>query len=332
MREITYRDAIVEALDEEMARDETVFVMGQDVGAMGGNFATTRGLFAKWGPRRVRDTPISEDAIVGAALGAAIAGRRPVAEIMFSSFLGCCMDELCNHASQIYYMSNGLCVPRMTVRTVNAFGRSSGSHHSGRPESWLMHLPGLVVLAPATSYDVKAMLKYSIRADDPVIFIENAMLYGSVMGPVGEGDDLVPFGTANVVREGSDVTIVAYSGTVRLALVAATVLERQGIAVEVIDLRSLVPLDTETLFWSVVKTKRVLVVEEDVRTAGAGAEILTRVGEELWGELAAPPTRIAAADTPVPFSPTLEEAIAPTAATVIATALRLCGSRQLARA
>ena len=178
----TVRDAVIEAMDEELARDPSVFLMGQDVGAMGGNFATTRGLFAKFGPDRIRDTPISEDAMVGAALGAAIAGRRPIVEVMFSAFLGCCMDEVANHMSQIYYVSRGLAVPRMTLRTVNVFGRSSGCHHSGRPEAWLMHLPGLVVLAPSTPADTKGMLKYAIRSDDPVIFLENAMLYGEA-GP-----------------------------------------------------------------------------------------------------------------------------------------------------
>ena len=317
MRQISYRDAVVEAQDEELARDPRVFLMGEDVGRMGGNFATTRGLYAKYGAERVRDTPISEDAIIGVALGAAVAGYRPVAEIMFSSFLGCGMDELSNHASQIYYVSGGTCVPRMVIRTVNVLGRSSGCHHSGRPEAWFMHLPGLSVVAPATAYDVKAMLKYSIRSDDPVLFIEDGLLYGSATGPVGEADDLVPFGQARVARPGTDVTLAAYSGSVRVAEAAASALDRLGISAEVIDLRSLVPLDEETLFSSIARTKRLVVVEQDVRTGGVGAEINARVTEKLWDELAAPPSRIAAADTPVPFSPVLEEAIQPTAAAVV---------------
>jgi acetoin:2,6-dichlorophenolindophenol oxidoreductase subunit beta len=230
MSDISYRDAIVEALDEELGRDEDVFLFGQDVGEMGGNFATTRGLFPKYGAGRVRNTPISEDAIVGLAIGASIAGKRPVAEVMFSSFLGCCWDELCNHASQLHYVSNGACIPRFTLRTVNVFGRSSGGHHSGRPEASLVHLPGLVVVAPSNPYDAKAMLKYAIRSDDPVIFVENAMLYGSEIGPVGGEDDLVPFGRAKIVREGSDVTMLTYSGTVKTGITAATVLERRGIS------------------------------------------------------------------------------------------------------
>lgn len=324
MTDVTYRDAVVQALDEELARDPDVFVFGEDVGAMGGNFATTRGLHGKYGPDRVRDTPISEDAIAGVALGAAIAGKRPVAEIMFSSFLGCAWDELCNHISTIHYISGGRCVPRLTIRTVNVFGRSSGGHHSGRPEASLVHLPGIVVVAPATAYDCKAMLKYAIRSDDPVVFIENAMLYGSVSGPVGGEDDLIGFGSASIVRPGSDVTLVGYSGTVRLASVAAAALERQGVSAEVLDLRSLAPLDDETLLGSVSRTGRVVVVEEDNRTAGMGAEVLTRVTEQVFGDLKAPPVRVAAADTPVPFSPPLEEAIAPTAAQVVAAAMRLC--------
>jgi acetoin:2,6-dichlorophenolindophenol oxidoreductase subunit beta len=326
-REASYRDAVVEALDEELARDESVFLMGQDVGRMGGNFATTRGLFAKYGAERVRDTPISEDAIVGVALGAAIGGQRPVAEVMFSSFLGCCMDEICNHVSQLFYVSQGLCVPRLTLRTVNVLGRSSGCHHSGRPESGLMHLPGLVVLAPATPYDVKAMLKQAIRAEDPVVFIEHAMLYGSETGPVGGPDDLVPFGKARTARSGSDVTLACYSATVRLCLAAAAALERAGVSAEVLDLRSLAPLDDEALFASVARTRRLVVVEEDVRTAGAGAEIVARVTENLWDSLAAAPARVAAADTPVPFSPALEEAIVPTASAVVAAALRQMDGR-----
>jgi pyruvate/2-oxoglutarate/acetoin dehydrogenase E1 component len=324
--DISYRDAIVDALDEELDRDPSVFLLGQDVGRMGGNFATTRGLYAKYGAERIRDTPISEDAIVGLALGSAIVGLRPVPEIMFSSFLGCCMDELWNHVSQIYYLSIGRCVPRLTLRTVNVFGRSSGGHHSGRPEASLMHLPGLVVLAPSTAFDAKAMLKYAIRSDDPVIFIEQALLYGSEIGPVGGPDDLIPFGSAKILRDGSDITLVAYSGTVRLAMTAAAALNRMGIRAEVLDLRSLAPLDDAAILQSVGKTGRLIVVEEDVRTCGTGAEVISRVSENAWDSLVAPPARIAAADVPIPFSPALEEAIGPTARAVVETALRLCGS------
>jgi acetoin:2,6-dichlorophenolindophenol oxidoreductase subunit beta len=329
MTDTSYRDAVVEALDEELLRDDDVFLLGQDVGEMGGNFATTRGLFPKYGPGRVRNTPISEDAIIGLAIGASIAGKRPVAEVMFSSFLGCGWDELCNHASQLHYVSNGICVPRLTLRTVNVFGRSSGGHHSGRPEASLVHIPGLVVVAPSTSYDAKAMLKYAIRADDPVIFIENAMLYGSEAGPVGGTEDLVPFGSAKVVRDGNDVTLLTYSGTVKIGTTAASALVRRGISAEVIDLRSLAPLDDDTVFASVCKTGRVVIVEEDSRTAGMGAELAARVTEAAWDDLTGPPLRIAAADTPVPFSPPLEEAIAPTTTGVIAAATRLCEAQKV---
>ena len=319
----TTRDAVVEALDEELANDPTVFLMGQDIGPMGGNFATTRGLYPSWGPDRVRDTPISEDAMVGAALGAAIMGRRPVVEVMFSSFLGCCMDELCNHVSQLYYVSNGKAVPRLTLRTTNVFGRSSGCHHSGRPEAWLMHLPGLVVLTPATPRDTKGMLKYAIRSDDPVVFIEHAMLYNE-SGPRGPEGELIPYGQARVAREGNDITIITYSASLRLALAAADVLAVRGISAEVVDLRSLTPLDRDTMLASAAKTRRVIVLSEDVYTAGVTAEIAATVGDALYGDLVAAPVRIAAADAPVPFAPALEEAIGPSASRVVAAAMRLC--------
>jgi pyruvate/2-oxoglutarate/acetoin dehydrogenase E1 component len=325
----TVRDAVIEAMDEELARDPSVFLMGQDVGAMGGNFATTRGLFDKYGPDRVRDTPISEDAMVGAALGAAIGGRRPIVEVMFSAFLGCCMDEIANHMSQIYYVSRGRAVPRMTLRTVNVFGRSSGCHHSGRPESWLMHLPGLAVVAPSTPADTKGMLKYAIRSDDPVVFVENAMLYGE-SGPRGFTDELIPFGSASVVLEGSDITVLAYSGAVRRAVAAAQALAARGVSLEVVDLRSLAPLDLDTILTSVAKTRRVITISEDVRTAGVGAELCALVAEQMFGELLAPPVRIAAADTPVPFAPVLEEAIAPTVSKLVSTAMGLIAQKATA--
>ena len=319
----TYRDAVIEALDEELAQDPAVFLMGQDIGPMGGNFATTRGLYAKWGPDRVRDTPISEDAMVGAALGAAIMGRRPVVEVMFSSFLGCCMDELCNHVSQLHYVSRGKAIPRLTLRTANVFGRSSGCHHSGRPEAWLMHLPGLVVVTPATPRDTKGMLKYAIRSDDPVVFIEHAMLYNDP-APRGPEGELIPYGSAAVVREGGDVTVITYSAGVRRALAAAEVLAVRGISAEVVDLRSLAPLDRDTMLASAAKTRRVIVLSEDVHTAGVTAEIAAMIAEPLFGDLVAAPIRIAAADAPVPFAPALEEAIAPSASRVVAAATRLC--------
>ena len=324
--QFTVRDAVIEAMDEEIERDPTVFLMGQDVGAMGGNFATTRGLFDKYGPDRVRDTPISEDAMVGAALGAAIAGRRPIVEVMFSAFLGCCMDEIANHMSQIHYVSRGQAVPRMTLRTVNVFGRSSGCHHSGRPESWLMHLPGLVVLAPSSPADTKGMLKYAIRSDDPVVFVENAMLYGS-SGPRPAEEELIGFGKASVLREGTDITVLAYSGSVRQAVAASQVLATRGISLEVVDLRSLAPLDTDTIFSSVAKTRRLITISEDVRTGGVGAELCSLVTEQMFGELLAAPARIAAADTPVPFAPVLEEAIAPTTSRLVASAISMMNAK-----
>lgn len=325
MPQLSYRDAVIQALDEEMARDPDVFLFGQDVGRMGGNFATTRGLFGRYGPDRVRDTAISEDAIVGAAIGASVCGLRPVAEIMFSSFLGCCWDELINHASQLHYVSNGAISPRLTIRTVNVLGRSSGCHHSGRPEAALMHIPGLAVAAPADPRDVKGLLKASIRSDNPVVFIENALLYGERCEIDQPAPDLVEFGQARTVRNGSDLTILSYSGGVRIAVAAASVLQAQGISAEVLDLRTLAPLDTDGILRSAARTKRALVVEEDVRTCGVGAEIIALLCEQVGGDLDRPPLRVAAADVPVPFSPVLEEAIAPTALKVVLAARRLAG-------
>jgi pyruvate dehydrogenase E1 component beta subunit len=323
--QLSYRDAVIEALDEELARDPDVFLFGQDVGRMGGNFATTRGLFAKYGPERVRDTAISEDAIVGAAIGASACGLRPVAEVMFSSFLGCCWDELINHASQLHYVSNGAISPRLTIRTVNVLGRSSGCHHSGRPEAALMHIPGLTVVAPADPHDVKGLLKASIRSDNPVVFIEHALLYNERCEKDPAAPDLVEFGRSRTVRSGNDLTILAYSGGVRIAVAAASVLQAQGISAEVLDLRTLAPLDTDGIVRSAARTKRAMVVEEDARTCGVGAEIIARLCELVGDDLDCPPLRVAAEDVPVPFSPVLEEAIAPTVLKVVRTARRLAG-------
>lgn len=322
----SYRDAVIEALDEEMERDPDVFILGEDVGRMGGNFATTRGLWAKYGETRVRDTPISEDAILGTALGASIQGLRPVAEIMFSSFLGCAMDEIWNHIGTIHYVTRGLCVPRLTIRTVNVIGRSSGAHHSGRPESALMHVPGIVVVAPATAFDAKAMLKFSVRADDPVVFIEHALLYASAQGDLGGSEDLVPFGKASVRRFGDDVTLVGYSGSVRTVDSAARALERKGIQATVIDLRSLNPWDREAVCKAAARTHNLVVVEEDSLTAGVGAEVAASVAEELGPQTVTCIRRLAAGDSPVPFAPVLEEAIMPSVAKVIDTASALVGA------
>jgi pyruvate/2-oxoglutarate/acetoin dehydrogenase E1 component len=323
--QLSYRDAVIQALDEEMARDPEVFLFGQDVGRMGGNFATTRGLFGKYGADRVRDTAISEDAIVGAAIGASVCGLRPVAEIMFSSFLGCCWDELINHASQLHYVSNGAISPRLTIRTVNVLGRSSGCHHSGRPEAALMHIPGLAVVAPANPQDVKGLLKASIRSDNPVVFIENALLYGERCELDAAAPELVELGRARTVRNGSDLTILSYSGSVRIAVAAALVLQGSGISAEVLDLRTLAPLDVDGIAGSVARTTRAIVVEEDVRTCGVGAEIIALLCELIGADLDRPPARVAAADVPVPFSPVLEEAIVPTVLNVVNTARRLVG-------
>lgn len=307
MREITYAQAINEALREEMKRDQRVITLGEDIGSIGGNFGVTKGLQEEFGSQRVRDTPISEDAIVGLSLGAALVGMRPVAEIMFSTFLGCCMEEIVNQVTAIRYMSGGQCTIPMVIRTANSLGRSGAAQHSGRAEALIMHIPGIKVVIPATPYDAKGLLKTAIRDPNPVIFFEHAMAYYGVKGEVPEEEYTIPFGVADVKRQGKDLTIVAYSLMVRKALEAAEILAKDGINVEVIDPRTLVPLDMDTIIKSVKKTHRVIVASEECETAGVCAEISYRIVEAAFDELDAPIQRVATADVPVPFSPPLEK-------------------------
>lgn len=306
MREITYAQAINEALREEMQKDPMVVTLGEDIGFIGGNFGVTKGLQAEFGRDRVKDTPISEDAIVGLALGAALVGARPVAEIMFSTFLGCCMDEISNQVSAIRYMSGGQCNIPLVIRTANSLGRSGAAQHSGRTEAWIMHTPGIKVAVPSTPYDAKGLLKTAIRDSNPVIFFEHAIAYYGVKGPVPEEEYTIPFGVADVKREGGDITIVAYSVMVKKALEAAQILALDGIEAEVIDPRTLAPLDMETIINSVKKTGRVIVASEECETAGVCAEIGFRIANEAFDYLDAPIQRVATADVPVPFSPPLE--------------------------
>ncbi len=310
MKEITYRQALNEAFDEEMARDEKVFVFGEDVAIYGGAYGVTVGLLKKYGEKRVIDTPISENAIVGTALGAALTGMRPVAEIMYIDFIGLCMDQLNNQVAKIRYMFGGKCSVPLTIRTEGGAGRTLGAHHSQSLEAWLMHIPGIKVVMPATPADAKGLLKSSIREDNPIVFIEHKMLY-NVKGQVPDEEYLTPIGVADVKRTGKDVTILTYSRMLLFSLQAAEILEKQGISVEVIDLRTLLPLDKETIKNSVMKTNRVVIVEEDTKTAGAGAEIGMTVIEECFDYLDAPIKRIAGADVPMPKSPNLEKLAIP---------------------
>ncbi len=325
MREITFAEAINEGLREEMMRDPMVVTLGEDIAAIGGNFGITKGLLDEFGPARVKDTPISEDAIVGLSLGASMVGVRPVAEIMFSTFLGCCMEELSNQVGAIRYMNGGQITTPVVIRTCNSLGRAGAAQHSGRNEAWIVHTPGLKVVIPSTPYDAKGLLKTAIRADDPVVFFEHALLYYQAKGPVPEEEYTIPFGVADVKREGDDVTIVAYQLMVRKALEAAEILAAEGIEAEVVDPRTLVPLDVDTIVDSVKKTNRLIIASEECGRAGVNGEIAFRVIEEAFDYLDAPIARVTAANVPVPFSPPLEEFIMPKVEDIVEAARRLMG-------
>jgi pyruvate/2-oxoglutarate/acetoin dehydrogenase E1 component len=325
MREITYAQALNEALTEEMRKDSRVVCLGEDIGFIGGNFGITKGLQAEFGKERVRDTPITEDAIVGLSLGAALAGLRPVPEIMFSTFLSSCMEQILNQVAAIRYMSGGQCTIPLVIRTANSLGRSGAAQHSGRAEAWIMHTPGIKVAIPSTPYDAKGLLKTAIRDPNPVVFFEHAMSYYSVKGPVPEEEYTVPFGVADVKRAGKDVTIVAYSMMVKKAMDAADILAKEGIEAEVVDPRTLVPLDMETIINSVKKTHRAIVASEESETAGVCAEIGYRISRDAFDYLEMPVGRVATADVPVPFSPTLEKYMMAKTEDIVAAARRLMG-------
>lgn len=310
MREITYREALREGLQEEMRRDERVFLLGEDIAEFGGTYKVTEGLLAEFGPERVRNTPISETAIVGAALGAALLGMRPVAELMYIDFSAVAMDQIVNQIAKIRYMFGGKAKASLVIRTQGGAGRSSGPHHAQSLETWFCHTPGLMVAMPSTPYDVKGLIKSSIRSDNPVIFIEHKLLYNE-KGPVPEEEYLVPIGKADIKREGGDVTLVATSRMVLRALKAAEALAEDGIEAEVLDPRSLVPLDEDAILQSVKKTGRLVIIHEAVKRGGYGAEIQAVVSEKAFDYLDAPIKRVAAANTPVPFAPALENFVIP---------------------
>ncbi|WP_041813792.1 alpha-ketoacid dehydrogenase subunit beta [Rhodococcus jostii] len=294
------RWAINQALDEELERDPSVCLIGQDIGRAGGTFGLTRGLFDKYGAMRVRDSPISEEGMADLALGAAIAGCRPVLEIMFMDFLTLTMDALVNQAAKTYYLSNGAIAAPMVVRTLAGAGVRVGAHHSQSLESWFTHVPGLKVAYPSTPSDAKGMLKAAIRDDNPVIFVENKSLLGYKGAAPAEGDHVVPLGKAEVKRAGTDVTVVAYGRMVHVVLDAAEQLAKEGIDVEVVDPRTLMPLDTDTILASVAKTSRLAIVHEATGPSGFGAEIAARVADEGLYYLDAPIKRIAGAFYPIP--------------------------------
>lgn len=311
MRVITYREAINEALAEEMRRDPSVFLIGEDIAdEFGGSFKVTKGLSTEFGCERVRNTPISEAGLVGGAVGAAMAGMRPVAEIMYIDFSGCCFDAIVNQAAKIRYMSGGQVEVPIVFRTQQGAGRSSAAQHAQSWEAIFAHIPGLKVVMPSTPYDVKGLLKTAIRDHDPIMFIEHKMLYGE-KGEVPEEEYTIPFGQAAVRREGTDVTLIGTSRMANMAVKAAEMLEKDGISAEVIDLRTIVPLDKETIIKSVKKTGRLAIAQEAIERCGFASELAALAMDEFFDYLDAPVKRIAAANTPVAFAPALEDFIIP---------------------
>jgi pyruvate dehydrogenase E1 component beta subunit len=308
---------VAAAIAQELSRDETVMLIGEDVGAGGGVFKATEGLFERFGPSRIWDTPISEQAIIGTAMGAAMAGIRPIAEIMFSDFLATCWDGIANEIAKMRYMTGGqVCVP-LVIRCANGAGVFFGAQHSQSVENWAMTVPGLKVVVPSTPADAKGLLAASVRDNDPVVFFEHKELYAST-GEVPDGEYVLPLGEANVVREGGDVTLVSLAATVRTALEAADALQRDdGIGAEVIDLRCLVPLDVQTVKRSLEKTGRLVIVEETPRPLGWGAELCSIVVEEMFDYLDAPVTRVTTHAVPLPATPPLERLARPSAERVI---------------
>ena len=312
-RELTYLEAIREALLEEMRRDPKVFVLGEDVGPYGGAFGVTQGLCDEFGEMRVIDTPISESAIIGVSIGAALRGYRPVAEMQFADFISCGFDQIVNQAATLRYRYGGRASVPIVVRAPSGGNVSGGLYHSQNPEAWFIHRPGLKVVAPSTPYDAKGLLKAAIRDDNPVVYFENKYLYRRAKGPVPEDDEIVPIGVAATRREGADATLLTYGAMVQPSLEAADRMAREGVEVEVIDLRTLMPFDRDAIFRSVEKTSRALVVHEDVKTLGLGAELSAVLMEERFDHLDAPVLRVTYPDTHCPFSQILEQANLPNA-------------------
>ncbi len=327
-RELTFAQAIREALDEEMARDEGIVVLGEDVGVWGGVFRTTEGLYEKYGPERVVDTPLSEEGYVGLAVGAAMTGMHPVVEIMFGDFITLVMDQIVNQAAKMRYMTGGQVEVPMTVRATMGGGRSSGGQHSQSWHTWFAHVPGLKVVVPSTPYDAKGLLKTALRDPNPVLFFEDKVMYTKVKGDVPQEEYLIPFGQADVKREGSDVTLIALSRMVHTALEAAEQLEGEGISAEVIDPRTLTPLDEETLVASVSKTGGVVIVDEGYNRFGVTAELASVVAYGAFDYLDAPVERLGAMDVPIPFSPPLEFATIPDEERIIAAVHRVLDGRR----
>ncbi|MBM3802665.1 MAG: alpha-ketoacid dehydrogenase subunit beta [Acidimicrobiia bacterium] len=321
MAAVTYLEAIRQGIWEEMERDPTVFVLGEDVGRYGGAFKVTEGMIERFGEDRVVDTPISESAIVGAAIGAALMGMRPIAEMQFADFISCAFDQITNFAAKCRYRWNAG-VP-LVIRGPSGGGVHGGPYHSQNPEMYYVHTPGLKVVAPSTVYDAKGLIKAAIRDEDPVVYFEHKFLYRRLKETLPEGDWTVPIGKADVKRAGSDISVITYGAMVHLALEAAAALANEGIDLEVVDLRTLVPLDKERILDSVKKTSKAILLHEDVRTGGMAGELAALIVEEAFEYLDGPIMRITAPDTPVPYSPPLEEFFLPKTSDIIRVARRL---------
>jgi len=307
--EITYLEAIRQGIWEEMERDPSVFLIGEDLGVYGGAFKVTAGMLDKFGEERVVDTPISESAIVGAAIGASFMGMRPIAEMQFADFISCGYDQIVNYAAKCRYRWNAP-VP-IVVRAPSGGGIHGGPFHSQNPEAWFVHTAGLKVVQPATAYDAKGLIKSAIRDNDPVIFFEHKALYRKIKGEVPAGDYTVPLGKAAIFREGKDLSVITYGAMVHVANDAAEILQREGISMEIVDLRTLLPIDEETILASVRKTSKAILLHEACLTGGIGGELSARITEKAFEYLDGPVIRIASPDAPVPFSPPLEEAFLP---------------------
>ncbi len=306
MPTMTYRDALRQAISDEIERDDDVFIMGEDIGRYEGTFKVTKGLFPKYGMKRCLDTPITEPGFTGIAIGAAMAGLRPIVEMMTMSFSILALDQIINHAAKIHYMTNGQITCPLVIRGPGGAAKQLSAQHSHSLEGWYAHVPGLKVVCPATPADVYGMLKTAVRDNNPVIFHENPTVYG-IKGDIPDDPDFtVPFGQAKVMREGADVSLIAYSRMMHTSLAAAEILEKDGIHCEVVDVRSLLPLDTETIYNSVRKTHRAVVVYEDWKSGGFGAEIAARIGEDCFDDLDAPVGRVGGLNVPMPYNRVLE--------------------------
>jgi pyruvate dehydrogenase E1 component beta subunit len=325
VRELTFAQAIKEALAEELRRDPTVFIMGEDVGEAGTTFKVLLGLIDEFGPKRVIDTPISEPGFAGIGVGAAMTGQRPVVDIMFGDFMTLVMDQVANQAAKVHYMSGGKLKVPIVFRTTMSATRRQAAQHSQSLHAWPSHVPGLKVVLPSTPYDAKGLMKTAIRDDNPVVFFEDKMMYHTVKGYVPEGEYTIPFGIADIKRPGTDITLVATSSMVHVALAAATLLEQVGLSAEVVDPRTTFPLDKQTLIESAIKTGHAMVVDEGYERYGVTAEIASVIADGAFYYLDAPVKRMGAMDVPVPFSPVLEDRTVPNAERVAEMAKALCG-------